>query len=213
VILNRHYNHTSTENRGNGATDVQQYRRYIDMNMVAPALEYAKTLHDSGFTFEEFAEAYPNLAGSEYGDQLKIALEALDLCAEIEAQNQALAEQVFTEERERQDLSDLTQGETIPMYYCNVMKNDGVYFVVSRYGQKKIETTDAQIALDYARDYDQAQSGAVDHTNVKQYSFDLVKPDGRTFSTAVQAHSFTSAVDFLKGTIAGHWAIVDWETK
>lgn len=77
------------------------------MNMVAPVAEYAKTLHDSGFTFEEFAEAYPNLAGSEYGDQLKDALEALDLeaeaYAELTAQNQVLAERIFAEEREREE--------------------------------------------------------------------------------------------------------------
>ena len=122
-------------------------------------------------------------------------------------------QELAKQRQENQELTDLMQGETIPKTYCKVMKNDGVYFVVSRYGQQKIETTDAQIALDYARDYDQAQSGAVDHTNVKQYSFELVKPDGRTFNTAVQSHSFTSAIDCLKGTIAGHWAIVDWKAK
>jgi ribosomal protein L16 Arg81 hydroxylase len=115
VILNRHYNHTSTENRGNGATDVQQYRRYIDMNMVAPVAEYAKTLHDSGFTFEEFAEAYPNLAGSEYGEQLKDALEALDDYAELSAQNQVLAERIFAEEREREE-KEQADSEEREMY-------------------------------------------------------------------------------------------------
>ena len=47
-------------------------------NLVSPAKEYAQTLHAAGFTFGEFAEAYPNLANSGYGEELKTELEKLN---------------------------------------------------------------------------------------------------------------------------------------
>lgn len=40
-------------------------------NMVMPPKEYAQMLKDHGFTFDDFAKQYPNLASSEYGDEIR----------------------------------------------------------------------------------------------------------------------------------------------
>ena len=45
-------------------------------DMTMNPIEYAALLNASGFTFEDFAEQYPNLAASEYGDIVRAHLTA-----------------------------------------------------------------------------------------------------------------------------------------
>jgi len=54
-------------------------KEYADNSHVwmTPAKEYAAKLAGQGFDFMDFANEHPNLAGSEYGQDLREELKAL----------------------------------------------------------------------------------------------------------------------------------------
>jgi hypothetical protein len=84
-------------------------------NMVAPAKEYAQTLYNAGFTFEEFAAEWPNLAASEYGDEVKATLEALNYKPETELS--------FEDELETTATLNTIEADTMNDYKLNELAN------------------------------------------------------------------------------------------